>query len=81
MGRPTSRVKTTRSVLLRNSTEAIWCVEIDPPLPLGLSEEEQMDHLYQHGRLVEAHSGRIWAENQSEGGAVIGFDLPVGKKG
>jgi signal transduction histidine kinase len=27
--------------------------------------------------LVEAHGGRIWAENRAEGGARVGFSLPV----
>jgi two-component system sensor histidine kinase KdpD len=28
--------------------------------------------------LIEAHGGRIWAENRPEGGAVLRFTLPVG---
>ena len=27
--------------------------------------------------IIEAHHGRIWAENPPEGGAIFGFDLPV----
>ena len=27
--------------------------------------------------LVEAHGGRVWAENRSEGGARVGFSLPL----
>jgi two-component system sensor histidine kinase KdpD len=31
--------------------------------------------------LVEAHGGRIWAENRTEGGAVFHFTLPLQKVG
>lgn len=30
--------------------------------------------------LVEAHGGRIWAENRAEGGALFHFTLPLGKQ-
>ncbi len=40
---------------IQNSTEVIWCVEFDPPLPLELTEDEQVDHLYRHGKLMEAN--------------------------
>lgn len=30
--------------------------------------------------LVEAHGGRIWAENRAEGGARVGFSLPAATK-
>jgi two-component system, OmpR family, sensor histidine kinase KdpD len=29
--------------------------------------------------IVEAHGGRIWAENRSGGGAIFSFTLPVAK--
>ena len=31
--------------------------------------------------LVEAHGGRIWAENREEGGARVSFTLPVTQAG
>lgn len=31
--------------------------------------------------LVEAHGGRIWAENRTGGGAVITFEIPLGEGG
>ncbi len=30
--------------------------------------------------IISAHGGRMWAENRSEGGACVGFALPVLKK-
>jgi signal transduction histidine kinase len=31
--------------------------------------------------IIEAHRGRMWAENRPEGGARVGFVLPVLKEG
>jgi two-component system sensor histidine kinase KdpD len=30
--------------------------------------------------LIEAHGGRIWAENREEGGARFAFTLPLGEQ-
>lgn len=38
---------------LAYSTEAIWRYEIDPPLDLNLSVDEQIDHVCRHGVLAE----------------------------
>jgi K+-sensing histidine kinase KdpD len=27
--------------------------------------------------IIEAHGGRMWAENRTDGGARVGFALPV----
>lgn len=35
--------------------------------------------LYICRRIVEAHGGRIWADNAADGGAVIAFTLPVAR--
>jgi len=31
--------------------------------------------------IIEAHKGRLWAENKSEGGASFRFTLPIAQKG
>jgi signal transduction histidine kinase len=31
--------------------------------------------------IVEAHSGRLWAENRNGGGAVFRFTLPIAEEG
>jgi hypothetical protein len=30
-----------------NSTEAVWCIEMEQPVDISLPEEEQIDLLYQ----------------------------------
>ena len=31
-------------------------------------------------KVIEAHGGKIWAENRPEGGTVFCFTLPIAKK-
>ena len=38
---------------VRNSHDAIWRVEIDPPLPLSLAPEERGRWLWEHARIAE----------------------------
>ncbi|MGI8909830.1 MAG: PAS domain S-box protein [Rubrobacteraceae bacterium] len=40
---------------VEQSTEGIWRVEFEQPLPTGLPEEEQISHLYRYGRLAECN--------------------------
>ena len=59
-------------------------------------EEDKIEHIFEplvtwkpggtgmglaiSNSILEAHGGRMWAENRSEGGAHVGFTLPVIKK-
>lgn len=40
---------------IHNSTEGIWRVEVGQPIPLSLSEEEQLDAFWNQGYLAEAN--------------------------
>lgn len=40
---------------IENSSEGIWCFEVEPPCPISLSIEEQIDWWYRHGFLVECN--------------------------
>ena len=44
---------------LRSSTEAIWGFEIEPPMPMALTIDAQLDYLYDHARIVVANDA--WA--------------------
>lgn len=40
---------------LKNSTEQIWCLELDQPLPLDTDEMEQARHLFKHAFLTDVN--------------------------
>ena len=40
---------------IANSSEAIWRFEVDPPIPVNLSEDEQLEMLYQFAYLAECN--------------------------
>jgi signal transduction histidine kinase/CheY-like chemotaxis protein len=40
---------------IEHSTEAVWRFEIDPPCPLMLPAEAQIEHFYQHARVAECN--------------------------
>jgi PAS domain-containing protein len=45
-----------------NSSEGIWRYEIDPPMPLLLSEDEQFAYFYEHGYVAECNDAmaQLW---------------------
>lgn len=40
---------------IANSAEAIWRCELEKPLDVGLSEDKQIDHLYNYGYIAECN--------------------------
>ncbi|HWN10413.1 MAG TPA: PAS domain S-box protein [Pyrinomonadaceae bacterium] len=40
---------------IEHSSEAIWCVDIDPPCPTSCTVDAQIEHCYQHGFLSECN--------------------------
>jgi len=40
---------------IEHSSEAIWCVDIDPPCLTSFSIDDQIKHFYQHGLLSECN--------------------------
>ena len=60
---------------MANSTENIYCFEIDPPMPLDLTVEEQLDYLYDHTRVAVANAA--WARQAGYDGwkRIVGLPL------
>ncbi len=44
-----------RRAFIEQSSEGIWCFEFDPPVPLDLPVDEQIEHAYRHGVLLECN--------------------------
>ncbi|HEX8208632.1 MAG TPA: PAS domain-containing protein [Longimicrobium sp.] len=40
---------------VEQSSEGIWCFEFDPPVPLDVPMDEQIEHAYRHGVLLECN--------------------------
>jgi PAS domain S-box-containing protein len=41
--------------IVEHSSEAVWCMEIDPPCSISLSDADQIGHFYEHGYLTECN--------------------------
>jgi PAS domain S-box-containing protein len=57
------------------STEAIWCFELERPLPAGLSAEAQIQHLYDYAYLDECNDATARAFGFKADGELIGTRL------
>jgi PAS domain S-box-containing protein len=53
---------------VEQSTEAIWCFELERPVPVGLPHEEQLRHLYHHAFLAECNdaTARLYGYDRAE---------------
>jgi len=55
------------------SSEAIWRLEINPPCPVDISEDEQIDWLYRCGQLAECNDVTARMYGFESAGQIIGF--------
>jgi signal transduction histidine kinase len=80
----------SRTALLDDSSAEVSITDFGPGIPLGkvrqvfepffTTKEQGMGMGLSIARtIVEAHGGRIWAENQSGGGAIFRVSLPLAK--
>ena len=58
-----------------NSSEAIWRFALDPPVPLGYSEDEQIECFYQYGYLAECNGAMARMYSFSNPDEMIGIRL------
>ncbi len=58
-----------------NSSEAIWRFALERPVPLGYSEDEQIECFYQHGYLAECNSAMARMYSFSSSDEMIGIRL------
>jgi two-component system sensor kinase FixL len=60
---------------LDHSSEAIWCFELNPPMSLSLTVEEQIDYIYDHARVAVANAA--WAAQAGYAGWEEMIGLPL----
>jgi PAS domain S-box-containing protein len=62
---------------VQNSSEAIWCLEVNPPLDITLPLEQQIDWLYEHAVIVECNEALARLHNYSNRTEMLGLRLGV----
>jgi PAS domain S-box-containing protein len=60
---------------VRNSSEAIWRFELDEPVSIDLSEDEQIDMCYRHGYLGECNDAMAEMYGFSHAAEIVGARL------
>jgi len=60
---------------LQSSTEAIWGFEIEPPMPMDLTIDAQLDYLYDHARIVVANDAWTRQAGYNHWEEIIGLRL------
>ena len=60
---------------ITQSSEAIWRIELDQPMPLGLPEDAQVEYFYRYASLAEANDqmARMYGRTSAE--ALVGMRL------
>ncbi len=57
------------------SSEAIWCFELEKPVPICCSEDEQIERFYQHGYLSECNQAMAQMYGVSSPQSLVGAKL------
>jgi PAS domain S-box-containing protein len=59
--------------IVEHSSEAVWCVDIEPPCPINLSAADQIEHFYAHGFLAECNDVTAQMYGFSEAAEIVGL--------
>ncbi len=60
---------------VEQSTEAIWHFEFEPPMPLALTEDEQIDYMFDHGVMAECNDACARMYGHEHGEDMVGTRL------
>jgi PAS domain S-box-containing protein len=60
---------------VEQSSEGIWCFEFDPPIPLDVPVDEQIEHAYRHGVLLECNDAMARMYGYERAAELVGTRL------
>jgi two-component system cell cycle sensor histidine kinase/response regulator CckA len=61
---------------IEQSSEGVWRVEVDEPVPVTLPADGQIDHFYAHGRLAECNDAMARMYGFEHASELLGATLP-----
>ena len=60
---------------VEHSSEAVWCLDIEPPCSINLSVDAQLDHFYEHGYLTECNDVMAQMFGVSQDGSFVDVEM------
>ena len=60
---------------VEHSSEAVWCVDIEPPCSINLSVDDQIDHFYEHVYLTECNDVMAQMFGVSNAAEIVGLRM------
>ncbi|MBC8028876.1 MAG: PAS domain S-box protein [Pyrinomonadaceae bacterium] len=61
--------------LVEHSSEAVWCVEIEPPCPIKDTVDQQIDHFYKYGFLAECNDAMAQMFGFPDASRIVGASM------